>query len=76
MTIKTACTVYFKDSDGKKAIIKYADVHGIKAGTAREILGEEDARGNGVPLNAPLIQILLPSNETATFNAENVTILF
>lgn len=73
---KTSITLYYRGQDGKKSIIKYADVQGIRAGSALQILGEADARGNGIPVNAPLVQILLPGNETATYDADRITILF
>ena len=68
-------TVYFKNSDGKNARVQYNDACGIQTGPARDILGEQDARGNGIPLNAPLIMIRLQDGNTATYNADNVTIL-
>lgn len=68
--------VYFKGGDGKKADIRYKHITAIKAGTARQILGDDDARGNGLPLNAPLLQLVFDDGETATFDADNVTILF
>jgi hypothetical protein len=66
--------VYYHNNDGKKDDIIY-DADAIKAGPARDVLGVNDARGNGIPLNAPLIQIIMPDGGTATFNADNVTIL-
>jgi hypothetical protein len=68
-------SIYYKSNDGEKQVIKYNGVHAIQAGPARDILGEQNARGNGVPLNAPLIMLRLEDGNTATFNADNVTIL-
>ena len=67
-------TLYYKNNDGKNARVEY-DATAIQAGPARDILGEDDARGNGLPMNAPLIMIRLADGGTATYNADNVTIL-
>lgn len=66
--------VYYRDADGHKADMLYR-AHAIVAGTARQILGD-DARGNGIPDNAPVVQLKLDDGNTATFDADNVTILF
>ena len=66
--------VYWKDN-GKKADAVYTDAVAIKAGKAEDVLGREDAEGNGIPYNARLIQIVLADNGTATFDADKVEIL-
>ena len=66
--------IYYHN-DGKKADTVYNDVTAIRAGTAAEILGQTDADGNGIPRNAPLLQLILADGSTATFNADNITIL-
>jgi len=68
-------TVYYHDKkSGSKGTFKY-DAYAIKCGTARQVIGEDDARGNGLPLNAPLVQIRMNDGGTATFDANNVTIM-
>ena len=74
--MKTSCTVYYRNMKNKPARIHYNNVTAIKAGPANVVLGQADAIGNGIPENAPLIQLIFDDNSTATFNADNVTILF
>ena len=75
----TKATVYYttrtEGGHNVKHTAVYPDVIAVKAGTARQVLGA-DAAGNGIPDNAPVIQLVLSTNETATFDADNVTILF
>lgn len=68
-------SIYWKNN-GKKEITKYTHVTGIRCGTAAEILGSADADGNGIPRNAPIIQLIMDDGCTATYNADNVGILF
>jgi len=75
----TKATVYYtRKENGRtiKSVIKYDHVTGMRAGTAAQVLGKADADGNGIPRNAPVIQFLFDDGNTATFNADNVTILF
>lgn len=71
----TAVHIYFTEN-GKKEDIAYKHVQAIRAGSAAEVLGKEDADGNGLPRNAPVIQLIMDDGTTATFNADNVTMLF
>lgn len=68
-------TIYYKDANGKKTSTHYKHVYAITAGTAAQVLGEADARGNGIPLNAPLVQLHLSGTETATYDADKITIM-
>lgn len=68
-------TIYYKNSNGKNARLQYKAM-AMQAGPAWQILGKEDAAGNGIPQNAPLIMLRLADGGTATFDADNVTILF
>ena len=72
----TNATVYYRDGQGKNAIIKYTGIQCIKAGAARDVLGEDDARGTGIPLNTALIQFIFDDGERATFDADKITVLF
>lgn len=67
--------IYYK-RNGKKADTVYKHVQAIRAGSAAEILGNADADGNGIPRKAPLLQIVLDDGTTATYNADDITILF
>jgi len=71
----TKATVYYK-SGRKNAVINYSDVKSIKAGTALQVLGREDCDGNGLPHNAPVITLYFNDGSMATFDADNVTIIF
>jgi len=72
--MKTA-HIYYHDDDGKKADILYKGVYAIKAGSALQVLGKDDCRGNGIRESAPVIQLKMDNGTTATFDADNVTIL-
>ena len=67
--------VYYKSSDGKKADIEYKHVTAVRAGTALQILGRDDCRGNGIRESAPVITLYFDDGEQATFDADNVTLL-
>lgn len=60
----------------ERADILYKGVYAMRSGTAAQILGPADADGNGVPRNAPLVQLLMEDGTTATYDADNVTVLF
>lgn len=66
---------YHKDGTGKNEDITFNHVSFIRAGTARQVLEEDDARGNGLPLNAPVIQFIFDDGTTATYSADNVTMI-
>ena len=66
--------IYY-NNNGKKADTVYNDVQFIRAGTAAQILGKADADGNGIPRNAPVIQLILADGNTATYDADNVTLM-
>lgn len=67
--------IYFTHK-GRRMDIPYKNVQAIRAGSAAEILGTADADGNGIPRNAPLLQIVLDDGTTATYDASNTTLLF
>jgi len=77
--MNTKATVYYQTrTEGgrrEKHVIHYDHVSGMRAGTALQLLGD-DAAGNGLRNNAPLIQLLFDDGTTATFDADNVTVLF
>lgn len=72
----TSARIYFRTSDGKQHDIKYNDVSSIKAGSAAQVLGKDDCRGNGIRPTAPVIRLYMADGSAATFDADNVTILF
>lgn len=68
--------IYYRNSDGKQQDIKYTDVTSIKAGSAAQVLGAAECRGNGIRPTASLIRLYMADGSAATFDADNVTILF
>lgn len=68
-------TVYYRNN-GKRAVIKYDKVTAIKAGTAAQLFSADDIHGNGLRPDAALIQLEFSDGTCATFDADNVTILF
>ena len=74
--MKVSAHVYLKNINGKPYDIKYNNVTSIKAGTALQVLGLDDCRGNGIRPSAPVITLFFDNGEQATFDADNTTILF
>jgi len=64
--------VYF--NNGAERVAYDYNAVAIHAGKARDVLGEADAVGNGIPLNKALIQIEIAGGETATFDADHIYI--
>lgn len=72
----TTLHIYFRNNDGKQQDIKYTDVTSVKAGSAAQVLGAAECRDNGIRSTASLIRLYMADGSTATFDADNVTILF
>lgn len=71
----TNAHIYFKN--GTRAHdINYKGLVSIKAGCALQVLGKDDCKGNGIPESAPVITLFFDDGTQATFDADNVTVLF